>query len=213
MRRLLILDVSMRVLYPSIIVLSLYFLFSGHNQPGGGFVGGLAAAAGISLRYVAGGVTAVRNSFRLAPSTILGSGLALSVGTAIFPLLLGHSVLEHGTFEEEIALLGKVKATSALPFDIGVYLIVIGLALMIFEAFGDDLDEELGRVEPPTTPPERVRDEYRRQSDEWPEGDGGVPDELLHDASLRVGMHESFGATGPAPIGDVPTERGEDGDR
>ncbi|MEL6891077.1 MAG: MnhB domain-containing protein [Actinomycetota bacterium] len=161
MRRLLILDVSMRVLYPSIIVLSIYFLFSGHNQPGGGFVGGLTAAAGVALRYVAGGASVVRSGFRLPPSVILGLGLAVSVGTAVFPLLLGESVLEHATFTADPPLLGEVKATSALPFDIGVYLIVIGLSLMIFAAFGDDVDDELGQVEPPQAPARSVGDEYR----------------------------------------------------
>lgn len=161
MRRLLVLDVSVRLLYPSIIVLSLYFLFAGHSQPGGGFVGGLTAAAAISLRYVAGGVGAVRNSFRLQPWTILGGGLALSVGTAIFPILLGRTLLEHATFERDVAVLGHVKATSALPFDIGVYFIVVGLVLMIFEAFGDDLDDELEMVEGPTTPAVHPLAEYR----------------------------------------------------
>lgn len=161
MRRLLVLDVSVRLLYPSIIVLSLFFLFAGHNQPGGGFVGGLTAAAAISLRYVAGGVQAVRRSFRLQPWTILGGGLALSVGTAIFPLLLGHSILEHGTFESDPPLLGEVKTTSALPFDVGVYFVVVGLVLMIFEAFGDDRDDELDMVEAPSAPATSIREEYR----------------------------------------------------
>lgn len=168
MRRSLIVDVSVRLLYPSIIVLSLYFLFAGHNQPGGGFVGGLAGAAAISLRYVAGGVAAVRRSFRLQPWTILGSGLALSVGTAIFPMLLGGAILEHGTLKLHPPILGDIKLTSALPFDIGVYAIVIGLVLMIFEAFGDDLDDELDRVESPTVPSGSVRDEYRELSQHSP---------------------------------------------
>ncbi len=154
-------SVSVRLLYPSIIVLSLYFLFAGHNQPGGGFVGGLAAAGAISLRYVSGGVEAVRRSFRLQPWTILGSGLALSVGTAIFPMLLGGAILEHGTLKLHPPLLGEIKATSALPFDVGVYALVIGLVLMIFEAFGEDRDEELDMVEPPTTPASSVIEEYR----------------------------------------------------
>lgn len=161
MRRSLILDVSVRLLYPSIIVLSLFFLFAGHNQPGGGFVGGLTAAGAISLRYVSGGVNAVRRSFRFQPWTILGSGLALSVGTAIFPMLLGGAILEHGTLKLHPPLLGEVKATSALPFDIGVYALVIGLVLMIFEAFGDDLDDELQMIEAPTAPATSVREEYR----------------------------------------------------
>lgn len=161
MRHSLILDVSVRLLYPSIIVLSLYFLFAGHNQPGGGFVGGLTAAGAISLRYVSGGVHAVRRSFRFQPWTILGSGLALSVGTAIFPMLLGGAILEHGTIKAHPPLLGEVKATSALPFDIGVYAIVIGLVLMIFEAFGDDLDDELDMIEAPTAAATSLREEYR----------------------------------------------------
>lgn len=151
----------MRLLYPSIIVLSLYFLFAGHNQPGGGFVGGLTAAAGISLRYVSRGVTAVRNSFRLKPWTIISTGLAVSVGTAIFPLLLGGTILEHATLKLHPPVLGEVKATSALPFDLGVYAIVIGLALMIFEAFGEDEEAELQRVEAPTVPTTSALDEYR----------------------------------------------------
>jgi multisubunit Na+/H+ antiporter MnhB subunit len=180
MRRSLILDVSVRLLYPSIIVLSLYFLFAGHNQPGGGFVGGLTAAGAISLRYVNRGVTAVRKSFRLKPWTILGSGLALSVGTAIFPMLLGGAILEHGTLKLHPPLLGEVKATSALPFDIGVYALVVGLVLMIFEAFGDDLEDELEMIEAPTVPATSVRAEYRPLSQRSP-ASMWLDDEQGHD--------------------------------
>lgn len=171
MRRSLILDVSVRLLYPSIIVLSLYFLFSGHNQPGGGFVGGLAASAAISLRYVTGGLEAVRRSFRSEPWTILGTGLAISVGTAIFPMLLGGAILEHGTLKLHPPVLGEIKVTSALPFDVGVYLVVIGLVLMIFEAFGDDRDHEMEMVEAPTQPATSVREEYRPLSQREPASD------------------------------------------
>ncbi len=140
--RLPIVEASASVLFPSIVLLSLYFLFAGHNQPGGGFVGGLTAGAAISLRYIAGGVSAVRRSFRLKPWTILGSGMALAVGIALLPLLMNDALLQHRSFEREFALFGKVKATTALPFDVGVYLVVIGLVLMAFEAFGDDVESE-----------------------------------------------------------------------
>ncbi len=146
MKRLLVVDTSVRVVFHSILVLSLYFLFAGHNQPGGGFVGGLTAGAAISFRYVAGGVAEVRRTFWLRPWTIMGGGLLIAVLTAILPILTGNALLEHAAFEVEIAILGTVKATSALPFDIGVYLVVLGLILMMFEAFGDDeaLDEVVG---------------------------------------------------------------------
>lgn len=138
MKRLVVVDTSVRVLYHSILVLSLYFLFAGHNQPGGGFVGGLTAGAAVSFRYVAGGVDEVRRAFPVRASTILGTGLLVSTLTAIVPMALGHMVLEHAAFETTLPVLGSVKATSALPFDIGVYLVVLGLVLMMFEAFGDD---------------------------------------------------------------------------
>jgi multicomponent Na+:H+ antiporter subunit A len=136
--RLLVVDASARLLYPSILVVAVYLLFAGHNQPGGGFVGGLTAAAAISLRYLAGGLEAVRRSVPVAPWTVLGIGLATSVTTAIMPLVLGGSVLEHALWEADLPVLGTVKTTSALPFDIGVFLVVLGVILMAYEAFGEE---------------------------------------------------------------------------
>jgi multicomponent Na+:H+ antiporter subunit A len=144
LERLPLLDLFSQLLFGSIVVLSVYFLFAGHNQPGGGFVGGLTAGAAISLRYVAGGSGAVRSSVPMRPWTVLGGGLLIAATTAIVPLLTGNSVLEHGVFDADLPLLGSVKTTSALPFDIGVFLVVVGLVLMAYEAFGDEgpiLDE------------------------------------------------------------------------
>jgi multicomponent Na+:H+ antiporter subunit A len=139
-KRLLILDQSIKVLYQSMLVLSLYLLFAGHNLPGGGFVGGLTAGAAVSLRYVSGGARAVRMTFRLPSHMILGIGLGVSAGTAFVPMLLGGAVLEHGEYEADLPIFGDVKFVSALPFDIGVYLVVVGLVLMAFAAFGEDLE-------------------------------------------------------------------------
>ena len=135
--RMLILDTSMRILYPSILVLALYFLFAGHNRPGGGFVSGLMVGAALSLRFVSGGVEAVRSTFRLSSHMILGIGLALSAATALMPVLLGGSILEHGELEYDLPIFHHVKLTSTFSFDLGVALVVTGLILMAFEAFGD----------------------------------------------------------------------------
>jgi len=137
-RRILILDTSIKILYPSILVLALYFVFAGHNRPGGGFVGGLVVGAALALRYVAGGAGAVRSTFRLRPHMFLGVGLFASVVTALIPLLLGGAILEHGEVELHLPIFGKVKISSALSFDLGVDLVVIGLILMAFAAFGED---------------------------------------------------------------------------
>ncbi len=136
--RVFILDQAIKVIYQSILVLALYFEFAGHNLPGGGFVGGLMAGAAVSLRYVSGGAEAVRTTFRAPSHVILGFGLFLSSATALVPVLLGGAVLEHGEIELELPIFGKVKIVSALPFDTGVFLVVVGLMLMLFAAFGDD---------------------------------------------------------------------------
>ena len=136
--RLVTIDVSVRIVFAAVMVGSLWLLFAGHNQPGGGFVGGIVAGAAVSLRYVAGGLAEVRRLSRGQPWMVLGAGLLIAVTTAIVPLLLGGAVLETGSVTLDLPLLGTVKLTSALVFDIGVYLVVIGLALMVFESFGDD---------------------------------------------------------------------------
>jgi multisubunit Na+/H+ antiporter MnhB subunit len=131
-----------RVVFTAVMVGSLYLLFAGHNQPGGGFAGGIVAGAAIALRYVAGGIDDVRRMSRGQPWTVLGSGVLIAALVAVAPLALGGSVLEQGSVTLDLPLLGDVKLTSALVFDIGVYLAVVGLALMVFESFGDDPRDE-----------------------------------------------------------------------
>ncbi len=142
MRRLVTLDETVPLLFRVVMVGSIYLLFAGHNQPGGGFVGGLVAGAAISLRYISGGIVEVRRISRWRPWTILGAGVIVSVGTAMAPVLLGYSVLQAGYRPFDVPVLGKVSLSSALVFDIGVYLCVVGLVLMVFEAFGDRFGAE-----------------------------------------------------------------------
>ena len=118
--------------------MSLWLLFAGHNQPGGGFVGGLLAGSAITLRYIAGGIDEVRGLSRFRPWTVLGAGILLAAITATIPLLVGDGVLEVGLASLDLPVIGTVTVSSALAFDTGVYLAVVGMVLMAFEAFGDD---------------------------------------------------------------------------
>lgn len=139
-RRSLIMDTTVRLVFDAALVLSVYLLFAGHNQPGGGFVGGLVAAGAIALRYIAGGIDQVRSLVPIRPWTFLSIGLGLTSGSALLPLFFGNAPLDHELFERHIAILGDVKVTGAAVFDGGVYLIVIGLVLMIFEGLGEESD-------------------------------------------------------------------------
>lgn len=138
MKRSTIVDVTGRMIVLSSLVLSLYLLAAGHNQPGGGFIGGLVAGAGIALVYVAGGLDDVRRLLPVEPWSVLGGGLVVAAISAIGPLALGGAVLEQDFVTLHPPLLGDVKVTSALLFDTGVYAVVVGLVLMAFEALGED---------------------------------------------------------------------------
>lgn len=139
MRRSLILDVVVRLVFHSALMLGLFLLFTGHNRPGGGFVGGLVAGAALSLRYVAGGIEEVRDTLPLRPWTLLGAGLVVATSTALVPLLLGRHLMEHMKLDLELWLLGGLHLNTTLFFDIGVSLVVVGMVLLLLVAFGERL--------------------------------------------------------------------------
>jgi multicomponent Na+:H+ antiporter subunit A len=101
-----VIDAATRLLFTSIVVLSVYFLFAGHNQPGGGFVGGLVVGAALSFRFIAGGLPAVRNTVRVPARLVLGGGLALAIGTALIPIIFGGSILEHASLKLDLPIFG-----------------------------------------------------------------------------------------------------------
>jgi multicomponent Na+:H+ antiporter subunit A len=137
-RRLVFVDVTVQVMFLAVLTASLWLLFAGHNEPGGGFVGGLLAGSAITLRYIAGGIGEVRARSRFRPWTVLGTGLLLATATATFPLLRGGDLLDVASGSPTLPLIGTMHLSSALLFDIGVYLTVLGMVLMAFEAFGED---------------------------------------------------------------------------
>ncbi|HWH34559.1 MAG TPA: MnhB domain-containing protein [Acidimicrobiales bacterium] len=146
-RRSIILDVGVDAVFHTILVFSIFLLFAGHNAPGGGFVGGLVAGAAMVLLYLEGGAGRVAESVRVEPVALLGAGLALAALTAIASLVAGNALLESAKLELDLPLLGEVKATSALPFDIGVYLVVVGLVLMVLRTLGAE-DGDGGEQQP-----------------------------------------------------------------
>jgi multicomponent Na+:H+ antiporter subunit A len=139
--RLAFVDVSVQIVFHAVLLMSLWLLFSGHNRPGGGFVGGLLAGSAITLRYIAGGVDEVRRRSRFRPWTFLGVGLLIAAADAALPLAIGGSVLEAGTTAVDLPVVGALELSSTLLFDVGVYLAVVGTVLMAFEAFGDAPEE------------------------------------------------------------------------
>ncbi|MBX7434781.1 Na+/H+ antiporter subunit A [Mycobacterium sp. Y57] len=141
--RSLVLEVATRLIFPVMMVLSAYFFFAGHNTPGGGFAGGLMAGLALVLRYLAGGRYELGETLPLDAGKILGVGLTLSAGTAAASLLFGAPALSSALIQFDVPVLGSVKFVTAIFFDLGVYLIVVGLVLDVLRSLGARIDEEL----------------------------------------------------------------------
>lgn len=131
-----VLAVADRWLFRVILVVSLYFTLRGHNAPGGGFIGGLIASAAFMLHFLAGGQRFDRLSGVMSPETVIGIGLATSIVTAVAPLFVGGVLLESHIWQFDVALIGDVKLVSSLFFDVGVYLVVVGVVLAVLVSLG-----------------------------------------------------------------------------
>jgi multicomponent Na+:H+ antiporter subunit A len=150
--RSLVLEVATRMIFPLIMVLSAYFFFAGHNTPGGGFAGGLTAGLALVLRYLAGGRYELGETLPLDAGKILGVGLGLSAGTAVASLLVGAPVLSSALVQIDVPVLGTVKFVTALFFDLGVYLIVVGLVLDVLRSLGARVDVDVTERQPVEAP-------------------------------------------------------------
>ncbi len=126
--RSIVVRTGIRVASPLALLVALYLFFAGHNQPGGGFAAGLVIGAVVALRAIVGLVVPRR------PSWILALGGTIAGAVAVAPLLFGESLLDQVVVEGEVPILGKVKSGSALVFDLGVTILVVGLIVAVLEA-------------------------------------------------------------------------------
>ncbi len=153
LRRSLVMEVITRLLFPIMILTSVQVLMAGHNAPGGGFAGGLIAGLALVVRYLAGGRHELDEAAPVDAGVVLGSGMVVSVLAAVGPLPFGGTILQ--SYELDIhlpglagldvagfhlPLLGDIHLVTSVFFDIGVYLVVIGLMLDIARSLGSGID-------------------------------------------------------------------------
>ncbi|MBT2532603.1 Na+/H+ antiporter subunit A [Arthrobacter sp. ISL-48] len=140
-RRSIIFEVVTRLIFHSLIVFSLYLLLAGHNFPGGGFAGGLTAGLALAIRYLAGGRFELREATPISAGTLLGIGLATAAASGVVPLLLGGQVFQSAIIELWLPVFGDIKFVTSTIFDIGVYIVVVGLVLDVLRSLGAEIDE------------------------------------------------------------------------
>ncbi|HEV2637724.1 MAG TPA: Na+/H+ antiporter subunit A [Actinocrinis sp.] len=141
-RRSLVLEVLARLTYHTVLLVSVYVLVHGEDGLGGGFVAGLLAGLALTLRYLAGGRYELAEAAPVDAGFLLGIGMFLSAGTALTGYLFGGA-LDDRSWSWHVPVLGEVHVSSTLFFDLGVYVLVVGLVLDILRSLGSEVDRHI----------------------------------------------------------------------
>jgi multicomponent Na+:H+ antiporter subunit B len=136
----LILLAAARILVPLQLALSIVLLLRGHNEPGGGFIGGLVGASAVILYGFAKSMPEAKAALRVTPQFLIGAGLLVAAGSGIPALLEGTPFLTGLWTDIAIPtyVAGKIKIGTPLFFDIGVYLVVVGISTLMIFSFAEE---------------------------------------------------------------------------
>ncbi len=140
--RTLLLEMAARILFPTVLVFSMFLLLEGHYGPGGGFSGGLVAGLAFVLRHIAGGDGNLGARVRIRPPVVIGGGLTIAVLTGLAPIAFGAPVLSSAKVTLDLPLAGEVDLVSSLLLDLGVYLLIIGVVLDLLRSLGSGIERD-----------------------------------------------------------------------
>ena len=121
-----------RLLMPLLLLFAVFLLMRGHNQPGGGFVGGLVAAAAFAMYGLAYGIGRAQQALVVPPLALIGAGLSIALGSGVPAVLRGQAFLTAQW------TLGAIAVGTPTVFDIGVFLVVWGVVLMMIFSLDED---------------------------------------------------------------------------
>jgi multicomponent Na+:H+ antiporter subunit B len=133
----LILTTATRYLLPLLLLFSFFMLVRGHNEPGGGFMGGLVAAAAFALYAIAFNVSEARRLMKVDPHLLFAVGLLLAVGSGgVAPLFFRQPFLTGIWSDFGLPAIGKLG--TPLLFDLGVYFVVVGITMLIIFSLAEE---------------------------------------------------------------------------
>ncbi len=142
----MILSTATRYLLPLLLMFSIFLLLRGHNEPGGGFVGGLVAGAALALYALALGLRSARRVLGLDPRSLIYFGLLTAALSGLPALFRGLEFMTGLWSEQALPVIGKLG--TPLLFDAGVYLVVIGVTLtIIFALMENGTGPHVGRAQ------------------------------------------------------------------
>ncbi|WML91293.1 monovalent cation/H+ antiporter subunit A [Thiothrix lacustris] len=131
-----ILQMFSRILFPLMLMVAVYVFLRGHNLPGGGFIAGLIAALAIVLQNLANGIAWTAQRLRFDMHQWLAGGLLVAAGTGLVAMALGYPFLTSAFTHVHWPLVGDFELASAMFFDTGVFLVVVGATVMILVELG-----------------------------------------------------------------------------
>jgi len=149
----LILLVVTRMLLPLALVVGVYLFLRGHNHPGGGFIAGLVVSVALILQFVAAGIGWSQARLGREYHPVIGFGLLAAGLTGVGAWLFGRPFLTSWFDYFHLPLVGEIELASAVLFDLGVFLVVVGSVLLILVNLGKMSEAERVRL------PERFRTE------------------------------------------------------
>jgi monovalent cation:proton antiporter len=133
----LILNRIARIVIHILLIFSIFLLLKGHNEPGGGFIAGLMASVSIVLIYLTYNIETVKKFMPISYPAMIALGLFFAAGTGLGSVVLGYPFLTQTFDYVHIPLVGEIELATALIFDIGVFLTVVGATLLIISSIGE----------------------------------------------------------------------------
>ena len=132
----IILSTASRYLLPLMLIFSFFLLLRGHNEPGGGFVGGLVAAAAYALYLIANDVEEAKKLLKAEPIKLIAIGLLLAILSAFISVINRQDFMTGVWAKNEFPVIGKVG--TPLLFDLGVYFLVLGIVTKIIFSLAEE---------------------------------------------------------------------------
>lgn len=121
-----------------ILTFGVYLFLSGHNTPGGGFIGGLVLASAFVLLYLSNGIEDVQKSLPLDFKLVAAVGVLLATGTGLGSLLFGVPFMSQTFAYFDLPIFGKTELTTVTLFEAGVALTVVGVLVTIILSISED---------------------------------------------------------------------------
>ena len=125
-----------KLLLPVALLVSAFLFLRGHNEPGGGFIAGLVTGVALILQYIAEGSRTAGSRLPSNQLGLVGAGILIALLTGVASWLFGYPFLTSSHGHVTLPVIGELELASAMLFDLGIYLAVVGTVLLILAGIG-----------------------------------------------------------------------------